>query len=668
MAHPITRARALNFNLLNDELALSTMEKKTFDKFLKAYDGDFWQKGQQVLLPTITTTQTVGGMTGTQLLEARYVSRNILLEVVGRVSSAFFGKGPNWNYVVDGRKVNLRKIKKQQAELDKKKKLIERRSAINPDDPIANLPPKKSPPELPPDNDERPEEERVQQIDLPPGVEPEDMPDEEDVQVAAELEEVDKALGEFWTTEGVGERLSDAFDRRLVAGRGGVRIYIPGKYKNRALAKLKSSVPSTTPEASGASAPGSEDGDQAGGGGAQPKTEPSNAPIQFDNIADALKAIRVEYVEPKNAKLLDDEGEMFSIVLYERRDNWDTKETTKVAEFSFVDDEGNTFVGQFTDKEKASGKNAVKGLPLAGSDNMSTALDLDENTTFFEMKGRPFASEQMFQLNQMANIALTCGGFNIVDNGFGELLLTNADMDFEEIPDPTNPNEFRKVAKGLRRGGGIVNSVTGLETTNLETGQEELSTPGVHWREPSSMQSFVDGYYLAYGALLEEACQKFALISGDATVSGESRIQAMSDFYLKIRKYKSEVDKIGSWLMTVVLRLVAALCGKQEDFKDISILYDSRIRIGNLTADERRIVMEMKEKGIISTETARVLLDIEDPDLEEELIDKESEKKMLNQPPQPPAVDEEGNPLPPNKKPPGAPGAPGNAAGEGNSA
>lgn len=659
MAHPILRAD-INYNLLNGELGLSEMEKPYFNKYWTAFHGDFWQKGEDILLPPPSLKQGGGGIKAQEFLRPRYVSRNGILEVVERVSSAFLGKGPNWNYVVDGKKINLRQIKKQQSQLDRKQKALDTRRAIDPNDPLANQEPKEVPPPIPdpeappidPTDQEKPKQ-------LPPGIAPEDMPSPEDLAMAGDLEEIDKLLGEFWTTDGLGDKVAQAFESRLVSSRGGLRIYIPGKYKNKAAAKVNKSKTSTE-----SSSPVINDP-------SQPNALPGkDAFIKFDTLADAVKAIKIEFVEPTKSKLLDEEGDLFSLVLYEKREDWNTNEMTKIIEFSFVDDAGNTFVGQFTDKDS----DTVKGLPKTGPQigitqkigQMSNALNLDERPTFYEMSGRPYVSEQMFQQNQKMNLALTCGGFNLVDNGFGELLLTNAELEFEEIPDPDAENGLRKVPKGLKRGGGIINNFVGMEMTNSITGDESVTTPGVHFREPSQMTPFVDGYYLAYGALLEEAGQKFALISGDAAASGEARIQAMADFYLKIKKYKSEVDKLGSWLMTVILRFVAALVNEGDKFKDVSILFDSRIRVGNLTADERRIVMEMNKNGIISLETTRVLLDVEDPDLEDELVDKEKEKQMINEPPPPPqmGVGPDGKPMvliPPK------PGKPGNSGGTGNS-
>jgi hypothetical protein len=113
----------------------------------------------------------------------------------------------------------------------------------------------------------------------------------------------------------------------------------------------------------------------------------------------------------------------------------------------------------------------------------------------------------------------------------------------------------------------------------------------------------------------------YALISGDATASGESRIQALADFLLKIMPYKSEVDHQGSWVLTVVLLLASAL--SDTKLADTGVVYDSRVHVATLSSDEKNTVIQMRKDGVISRETERVLLGVDDPALEANIINRE---------------------------------------------
>lgn len=396
-----------------------------------------------------------------------------------------------------------------------------------------------------------------------------------DTKVDEKAKELSKLLDELWTRFNLCQVLIDAFNQRLVAGRGGIHIYIAKKY-------IK-----------------------------QNKVEP------FNDIEEALKAIRIEAIEFGSGRLLTDDGEMFSILIYKRR-KWDStqREFEDVIEFSLVDDDNLTFIGTLT-------KDSKKGVLNLNEAEISDGLDLDGYTTFFEIIGKPYITESVFRNNQFVNLALTCGGFNVVDNGFGEMVTTNVDLEKEKVPDPSGENGYIEVPKKIRRGGGVLNNFIGLETTNLESGEEKILTPGVHFREPSSMQTFKEAKDLGYESCLEELGQKHALITGDGSVNAVSRIQALTDFLMNIKKYKPEIDQFGTWLLTVIVRMAAIFSGN-EDFKDLSILFESKIYLGPLTPEEKNLVLTMRDKGIISAETARVLLDIDNPEMEKELIAEET--------------------------------------------
>lgn len=588
MAHAIIKAKQFGYQLLEAQLKLDPEEKERLTTFIGALKGDFWQDGKTLLPPpNPQAAQTLNIQ-----FQNRYVSRNIIQEAVARVSSAFLGKAPNWAYVIDGQRVDLKQLKNEHKDLNSMLSLQQRRAAQQP-------PPPKPAPVDPQDGGQQPPPPPQPEPTTPPRTQAEadlaakklsDL--EKQMKENEFLDEIETLLGEYWNTEGLAEIMISAFEHRLAGGRGALHVYLPRKF--RKVIKLDSGE--------------------------------TVSAVNVEDIQAAFKALKVEFVKPEQARMLDDEGDKFTVLRYEIRDDYDTEQKTKVIEFSFVDDEGMTFIGVL--KENSS----TSGLPAAGSSELSQAIDLDENTTLFEMVGEPYITEQVFKLNQGVNLALTCGGFNIVDNGFGEMVLTNVDLETETVPDPDAENGVREVPKRIIRGGGAVNNFTGVSTVNLETAQEQILTPGVHFREPSSMQTFMDGKDMYYSAALEELGQKYALISGDATASGEARIQAMADFYLRVRKYKSEVDRVGGWLLTTLLRFASVLCGRQEEFKNVSVIFDSKIKIGNFSASERDTVLKMQAAGVISMETCRVLLEIEDPKLEEELILKEKEKEALMTP------------------------------------
>lgn len=522
MAHPIAKVSNFSYDTLNKELDLSVNEKQV-ECLLLAYLDDFWQKGVTLLPPS------QGGLSGSldTLLERRYVFRNVIKEVVGRVVGAFYGKPPNWRFQKDGKLVSEQQQlseEEQQAETDK-------------------------------------------------------------------LTSIDKALGEFFVRQQVAEELGKAFAFRLAFGRGSWRLYIPVKYKRSATAPAPVSPTDSNLSSS---------------------TDVGELKdfIAFETVEDALAAMRVEFVPPQHSRLLDDGGELFSIAKYPIRKDWSTKDTVNVIEFSFVDNEDKTFVGTIEEHQ------AVGTIEQA---NLSTPFDLAGLTTLGQFKGAPYVTPALYKNNQLVNLALTCAGFSLVDNGFGEVILTNVELETKKVT--AGDGETVEIPKDIKRGGGAIQNFVGVETVDEATGSVRRESPGVNFREPTAVNVFKDGYDLGYTACLQEAGQLYAIITGDAAVSGESRIQALADFVLKASPYKSEVDEQGSWLMTAALLWAAELAGKP--MSDYRVVYESKMHVASLSNEEKNTVIAMRKDGAISRETERVLLGVDDPELEREIILRE---------------------------------------------
>ena len=398
------------------------------------------------------------------------------------------------------------------------------------------------------------------------------------------IEKIDKILNNFWTTQKLEQKLQQALNSRLVAGRGGLRVYIPVSQQNKI----------------------------------------SN--LTLEEIETAFSAIRVEFVEPDNAIVLEDDGDKFSIVKYEKIENYESQETVKIIEFSFVDDNGKTFIGVVTDKDTST----FNIIDLASTKlderdpekkDISNALDLGKETSFYEISGDTLITPQVMQLASLLNLALTLTGIAIFESGFQEIITTNTQFEFTEVPDSSKPGKKRKVPIGLKRGGGAVQNFVGITKVNLETGVKDFAQPQITVKDPVPLENFKVAKDLAYEAILEEVSQNYIQISGDAAASGVSRVQAMNAFYLKIKKYKPDVDAIGSWLLTSILRLLSL--SKNIDLSEYSVMLDSQIDIGQLTSEEKKFVIQMLKEGIISMETARVLLKVDNPTLEQMLIDEE---------------------------------------------
>lgn len=253
------------------------------------------------------------------------------------------------------------------------------------------------------------------------------------------------------------------------------------------------------------------------------------------------------------------------------------------------------------------------------------ALDLDGQLTMYEVNVPLLVTEQVRSLQAQLNMTLTMMGRNTVQAGFLERLILNGQMPFRtEIDKQTG--QLVRVDEEFRVGAGTVNFISGIEYTDSD-GTKHLANPSAIYRDPVSPETFARSEAMLYEALLAEAKQTHALISSDAAASGESRIQARADFYNSVLPSAREIETAISWLMNTTLKLAAVISGQPDRYATLTVSTQARINTGPLTSDERRVLIEMVEKSILSHKTALGMLGIPDVEAELEQIAQEQEEK-----------------------------------------
>lgn len=305
-------------------------------------------------------------------------------------------------------------------------------------------------------------------------------------------------------------------------------------------------------------------------------------------------------------------------------------------ELAFVDDAGRTFVGVLSQGNADNPQAALAGS-AAGSNALlpeavlSQPLSLKNHLPVFELAGKPIITDQVIQNNALLNLALTMAGHVLVESGFSEMAITNVSLDVEEVKDSKAPGGRREVVKPIKRGAGVINNFVGIAQQDAQ-GNEILTTPGVHYKEPTPIEVHVSGKELAYRNILEECHQLHALIAGDATPSGESRKQALEDFVAACLDFKEEIDALGKWLCETVLYLAAAQIGQSDRYTQLKAVFDSKIYVGTLSVEEQNALLAQVEKKLRSRKNARAVLGIPDSDAEEEQIKREMALSAQPQP------------------------------------
>lgn len=265
----------------------------------------------------------------------------------------------------------------------------------------------------------------------------------------------------------------------------------------------------------------------------------------------------------------------------------------------------------------------------AGSPDVAEVqMDLGGKLPMHQMEMPRLVTEQVVSMQKAINLNLTMMTRNSVLGGFLERVILNGQLPGHYEEGENGEAEF--VRDEFVTGAGSVNSISGVPIINEATGQvTNYTTPSIMYRDPVTPDTFLKGANEMYRMVLESSDQLHALISGDAAASGESRRQAVASFFSYLKTPKQEVDKAGRWTLESVLAYAGFLTGNPDLFADLRVTYESKLDMGAIPTAEIDLTERLVNVGIMSLETAREKVGIEDPDAEKRRV--ESEKGELDE-------------------------------------
>lgn len=361
---------------------------------------------------------------------------------------------------------------------------------------------------------------------------------------------------------------------------------------------------------------------------------------------EAVRRIFISQPEIEDAVCLTDEETRDELAVTKYKRDEGKKE---VFELSFTES-GLTFIATI---EKTAPSELVNRTPLAllpasplaeeltegvllanvPPDNISDPLDLGGRLTIFEMAGEPLISEQVRSQNASLNLNLTMSNHVTVENGFREIATTNVEVETVRVRDDRAPGGFREVPKRAKRGAGIIHNFMSVSLgTDERTGVEQVAPTTIEAFDPVSLDNFDTGQNMFRRNILSEVHQLWALITGDAAPSGESRIQAMADFVIFALDFQEECDDAGAWLIETVLYWAAILAGKPGYFSDLRANFKTRLYLGRLTPAEKTLLMSEVDKRLRSRESYQLAADVSsDPAEENARIEREEAQSIEGQ-------------------------------------
>ena len=247
----------------------------------------------------------------------------------------------------------------------------------------------------------------------------------------------------------------------------------------------------------------------------------------------------------------------------------------------------------------------------------AAAYPLGGLLTIYEMRREPLITPPAVALQKAADMAYTMMTENVIESGFLERTLLNAQIpgrwvkNGEPVAEGTEGAEF--VPSPMQVGTGTMQAFGGMPIYD-ESGQiRGYTTPSVQYREPTPVTIYRETIQELVHAFLEEVAQLHILISGDSTASGKSRIQATNDFVASLGTTASELEAGIRWQLTAASRLASYFSGnKPTRYDGLRPVVDARLSAVQPTREDADVAVLLREQGLIDTEEAMSRVGVED--------------------------------------------------------
>lgn len=268
---------------------------------------------------------------------------------------------------------------------------------------------------------------------------------------------------------------------------------------------------------------------------------------------------------------------------------------------------------------------------VGGETEQESRLDLGGRLTIYEMERRVLITEQVRQSQNLLNLALTMLQRNVVQGGFLERTIFNAQMPGEYQDDPET-GERKLVPAPLHMGPGVTTFLAAMPYEG-EDGKTYYLNPDVVYRDPVKIDTFTGTDEKAYRNILEETFQLHRILDDASDPSGESRKEARVDFVSSLRKTRTQAEKALRWLLETALAMAAQFSGQPGRFAGLRVDAECRLDLGPVSAYDQEGAIKLRDAGFISLETGMGRVGVDDVDAEKTRIAAEkAEQPTQSQP------------------------------------
>lgn len=259
----------------------------------------------------------------------------------------------------------------------------------------------------------------------------------------------------------------------------------------------------------------------------------------------------------------------------------------------------------------AEGDTVLKNVIENQKDTVEIKLDLGGNLLTF-VNGeydRALISNSVKSMQRQVNHAKTMEGYALQGINFPETVFLNATMPKETVKTASGALEER--FKAIFRGVGRWINLRG-DSYEKADGSEGVIPADVKWRTPADPEKFAKVATNNEKDIHAEAGMLYVFLADSEYASGNSKIEAMTDYIILLVDSKTVGDALLTWLLETVIRLVHHFMKKQYLNNLFKVIASTKLTLGRISVEERMLMLTEVEKGLRDKESYIISAEVSD--------------------------------------------------------